>query len=85
MVCSRLFSFVAHDVLQVLVALYIVAANDDGGVVYYFFGQPCLSGYLYGERAARPAYRELEQGAHLAAVVEHRAVGHAPVGVGEVL
>ena len=70
-------AFVAHDVLQVLVALYVIGTHKLAGFADNLLGQARLAGYLNGKRAARSAYGELEQGAHLAAVVEHRPVNNA--------
>ena len=62
-------AFVPHYVLQVFVTLYIVAANDVGSLSYDLLWQSGLPCYLYGKRAARATYGQLEQGFHLVAVV----------------
>ena len=77
-------AFVAHDVLQVLVALYVFGAYDVGGLLYHVLGQSRLACYLYGERRTGAAYGELEEGLHLVAVVEHGCICHALMAVGKV-
>ena len=51
----------------------------------YLFGYSCLPGNLDGERTARSSDGELEERAHLMAVVEHRTVGCSRMAFGEVL
>ena len=62
-------AFVAHDVLQILVALYIIRTHNLRGVTDYLFGDTRLARNLDGKRRARPSYRQLEEGSHLVAVV----------------
>ena len=78
-------ALVAHDVLQIFVALYVVGAYYLAGVVDHLFGQSYLAGYLNGERTSRLTYLQLEQSLHLMAVVEHRTIDHTLVAVGEML
>ena len=78
-------TLVANDVLQIFVALDVVGAHDVAGLAYHLFGESYLARNLDGKRAAGATYGELEQRLHLVAVVEHGAVGHALVLVGEVL
>ena len=78
-------AFVADDVLEILVALYVVGAYDVGGVLDNLLGQSCLPGYLYGERASRPSDGKTEEGFHQMAVIEHGTVGDMVVAVGEML
>ena len=49
-------ALVTHNVLQVLVALDILATHYLRGVVDDLFGDACLPGYLYGKRRARLSY-----------------------------
>ena len=49
-------SLVAHDVLQVFVALNIVASHYIACILYHLFGNACFSGYLDGERRAGLSY-----------------------------
>ena len=42
-------SLVAHNVLQIFVALYVLRTHDVAGVAYHLFGQTSLAGYLYGK------------------------------------
>ena len=78
-------TLVANDILQILVALDVVGAHDVAGLAYHLFWESYLARNLDGKRAAGATYGELEQRLHLVAVVEHGAVGHALVLVGEVL
>ena len=78
-------AFVAHNVLQIFVALYVVGAYDVACLSYHLVGNARLAGYFYGERRPRLTDGELEQRPHLVAVVEHCAVGYAFMRVGKVL
>ena len=62
-------ALVAHNVLQVFVALDIVGAHYLAGVSDHFLRYAGLASYLYGKRTARTPYLQLEKGAHLVAVV----------------
>ena len=70
-------ALVAHDILQVFVALDIVLTYDVGGVFDHLFGDTRLAGDLDGKRRAGLSDGELEEGLHLMTVVEHRTVHHA--------
>ena len=76
-------ALVAHDVLQVFVAVDVVLSYDLRGFPYDVLRKSYLACYLDGKRAARAAYGELEQGFHLVAVVEHGPVLDAGAGVGK--
>ena len=78
-------ALVAHDVLQVFVALYVVGAHDVARLAYHLVGYARLACNLDGERRSRLTDGELEERSHLVAVVEHGAVGYAVVRVGVVL
>ena len=78
-------ALVAHDILQILVALYIIAAHDVAGPPNHLFGQSYLAGYLDGERAAGASNGQLEERPHLVAVVKHGTVGYTIVTVGKML
>ena len=78
-------AFVAHNVLKIFVALYVVASYDLRRVGNHLLWYSRLSRYLYGERRSWLPYCQLEQWAHLVAVVEHSSVHHALVAVGKVL
>ena len=78
-------ALVAHDVLQVLVALDIVVAYDVRGIGNDLLGKPYLAGNLHSKRATRLPNLELEEWLHLGAVVEHGAVDDALVVLGKLL
>ncbi len=78
-------AFVTHDILQILVRLDIILSHDACRIVYHFFGQAYLAGYLYGKRRARTAYLKLEQCSHFVSVVEHCTVDRPLVSIGKVL
>ena len=78
-------AFVAHDVLQVFVALYVVGADNLRGIVDDFFGNPRLTGYLDGKRGTRLAYRQLEEGLHPMTVVEHGTIHNTFMVLSKVL
>ena len=67
-------ALVAADVLQVLVHVDIVGAHNLLGLFDHVARQADLVGNLEGERRTGTAQFEAEQGAHLAAVVEHGTV-----------
>ena len=77
-------AFVAHDVLQVLVALYVVTANDFRSVLDDVFRDARFACYLYGKRRAGLPDAQLEECLHLVTVVEHGAIDHAWVVFGKV-
>ena len=78
-------TLVAHNVLQILVALDIFRAHNVRGILDHLLRQSRLTRYLDGEARTRLTYRQLEQGLHLVAVVEHRTVHHTLVILGKVL
>ena len=78
-------ALVAADVLQVLVHVDVVGADDLLGLIDDVARQADLVGDLEGERRARASQLEAEQGPHLAAVVEHGTVDDAGCLVGEEL
>ena len=78
-------ALVAHDVLQVLVALYVFRAHDVRCVLDDLLGDARLAGYLDGKAGAWLSDAQLEQGLHLMTVVEHGAVDDALVVVGKML
>ena len=43
-------ALVAYNVLQILVTLYIVGADNLAGIPNNFFGNACLAGNFYGKR-----------------------------------
>ena len=76
---------VTHDIKQILVHIDIVAAHNLARLVDDLLRQPSLAGNLDGKRTARITYRQLEQGLHALAVIEHRSVDHAVGFVGKML
>ena len=74
-------AFVAHNVLQILVALYIVFAHNARCGLYYLFGQPYFACNLDGKRTSWLSDRQREEGLHLLPVVEHGSIGHALMGI----
>ena len=63
----------------------VFAAHNFRGIGYHLFGQSDFTGYLYGERASGISYLQLEECAHLVAVVEHGSIDYAFVVFGKVL
>ena len=78
-------ALVADDVLQILVGVDVVLADDFAGILDHLLGDAGLSGYLDGKRAARIADGKAEERLHQLAVVEHGAVHDALRLLGEVL
>ena len=78
-------AFVAHNVLQIFIALYIFGTYNLRRVSYHLFRDSCLPGDFNGKRRAGLTYGELEQGLHVVAVVKHCAVYYIVVAVGKVL
>ena len=77
-------TLVAYDVLQVFVALDIVAAYNVAGILDDLLRNTCLTGYLDGKRRAWLTNRQLEQRLHLMTVVEHGSVHHSRMVLGKV-
>ena len=77
-------TLITHDVLQILVALYIIRTDNITRVTYYLLGDTCLARYLNGKRAARPSDGKLEECPHLLSVIEHRGIHHVIVALGKV-
>ena len=78
-------ALVSHDVLQILVALYIVGTHDVRGIFDHLLGDTRLAGNLDGKRTAWLSDGQLEQGLHLMSIVKHRTVHHTRMILGEVL
>ena len=77
-------TFVAYNVLQVFVALYVFCSSNFRSVGYHVFGYAYLARNLYCERTARLPDLQLEERLHFCPVVKHGSVHHSHVFVGVV-
>ena len=78
-------TLIAHNILQVFITLDIILAYNIAGILNHLFGDTGFTGYLDGEARTRLTNRQLEQGLHLMAVVQHSTIHHTLVIVGKML
>ena len=78
-------TLVAHDVLQILVALDVLRTHNLRRIFNHFLGDACLAGNFDGKRRAGLSDGQLVEGLHLMAVVEHGPIDHAFMVVGKML
>ena len=76
-------ALVAHNILQIFVTLYVVAAHNLRGVGDDLLGQADLARNLHGKRTAGITYLQLEQRTHLATVIEHCSIDNAGCRIGK--